>query len=216
MPIRPYRWSVNAGRYIDAQGRFVSLAQVRGALDRALDAAERDARALAIALRDGRISLIAWEREMRGIIKAVHLYSYALSVGGWRQLSAAELGRVGAEVREQYRYLRKFGMEIENNLPLGGRFVARAVMYPRAGRYLQSVGQMEQMLIRGWDQERNIRYSGDSCRGCIEAERAGWVPTGSLPPPGRRDCLGNCRCRMAYRNSVTGATTEGEGARRVA
>lgn len=216
-PQRPFRWNARAGRYRDERGRFVSLANVRDSLDRTIDGAEREVRRLAEALRNREISLVQWERQMREHIKAVNLYSYATSVGGWQQLSPAQMGRVGAEVREQYRYLREFARQIESGKqPLDGRFASRAALYAKNGRKLQSIAQSEQFAQRGWDEEQNIRYAGDSCPGCIDATAAGWVEIGTLTPPGTRDCRGNCRCRLRYRNTATGEVTDGEGRRAAA
>jgi len=48
--------------------------------------------------------------------------------------------------------------------------------------------------------ERNLLdpMCDDHCSECPELTEAGWVPIDTLPPPGCRECWGNCRCAMDY------------------
>jgi hypothetical protein len=121
---------------------------------------------------------------------------------------------VGQQVREEYKRLREFGVQIENELPLDGRFVNRAQQYAQAGRTTYENFQRRAMEARGHDEERSVRNAGDSCAGCLAAEARGWQPVGSLPLPGERNCLRNCKCAMEYRKSEeqVGTTDEFRGA----
>jgi hypothetical protein len=91
-------------------------------------------RALAESLRTGQITLEEWELAMRALSKEVHLYSAAAARGGWAQLSPDDTGRVGRIVRDEYRWIRNFRTEIEDGLPLDGRFAVRTELYAQAGR----------------------------------------------------------------------------------
>lgn len=203
MADRPYRWSPRAARYRDPRtGRFVSQASVRRALDGAIEGAEREVRRLADDLRERRISLAEWELAMRRQVKDVSLYSAAASKGGWAQLSPSDLGRVGAHVRGQYDYLRRFAQQIQSGeQPLDGRFAQRMSLYVRGGRSLYHRTEEREQALRGMQEKRNIRFPGDSCAGCIAAEAAGWVPIegSDVPEIGERECRANCRCRWEYR-----------------
>ncbi len=84
--------------------------------------------------------------------------------------------------------------------PATARYVDTTVtMYVEAGRATYHVIDSELHEEMGFDEERSIRYSADSCAGCIGAERLGWALIGTIPPIGTRTCLGNCLCRMEYR-----------------
>lgn len=208
MPERRYGWNARAGRYIDRRGRFVSRQRVRLALDGALDAAEREVLQLADQLRNRQISLRAWELAMREQVKNISLYSATAAKGGWAQMSQADYGRVGQHVREQYEYLRRFGRQIASGeQPLDGRFANRMRMYAREGRALFHRTEEAEARIRGMVEKRNIRYPGDSCDGCLAAERAGWIAIDSdeVPEIGSRTCRSNCRCRWEFRSAQEAA-----------
>jgi hypothetical protein len=84
------------GRYRDLRtGQLVSQQTVRTALDRVLDTAERDARAVTQALRDRTISVADWQREMATNIRRSHAASAALAHGGWANMTPQSVGRDG-------------------------------------------------------------------------------------------------------------------------
>jgi hypothetical protein len=200
----PYTWDDRANRYRNAAGRFVARREIRRALDATLANTGKRMRVNAIALRDGKITLDAWLAEMRASVKDVHLYSAAVAKGGWAQMTPADFGRVGRIVRDQYAYLDRFAADIESGLTLGAGFERRVKMYLESGRrtYYDVVGRVLDEL--GFDQERSVRHSRDSCFGCIDQAARGWQPRGSMIPIGERDCLSNCLCHAEYRNSATG------------
>ena len=204
-----YRWNDTAGRYIDAHGRFVSRAALRAEVDAALQSATARARGLAEQLRTGQIPLEEWELAMRALSKEVHLYSAAAARGGWAQLSADDTGRVGRIVRDEYRWLRGFREEIEDGLPLDGRFSVRTELYAQAGRETFHKTERQAELERGNTLERSILGAADHCEGagsCVEQRDRGWVLIGTLIAIGRRLCGRRCKCAMEY-TSITRLST---------
>lgn len=197
-----FTWDAPSGRYRGAGGRYVTHAQVRAWLDAALDSAGERMAALSAQLQAGTIDLITWQVRMAREVKNVQLYSAAAAKGGWAQLSAADLGRVGQSVRAQLEYLNRFSREIRTKAqPLDGRFLARTRLYAQAGRTTYDRTQRAEMIVRGFDEERSLRAAGDSCLGCTAEAAKGWVAIGSIVPIGRRECLSNCRCVIQYRKS---------------
>ncbi len=189
-----------SGRYRGTGGRYLSGAQVREALDAALDRAERAVVTNSEALRAGRINLAAWQSALATEIKNTHLAAGALARGGWAQMSPAANGAVGAAVKREYAYLRDFAAEIASGEQrLDGTLARRAGMYVQAGRNTYHDFLERDAKVRGATEERSLRSPGDSCEGCISAEAAGWAPIGTLPKIGRRECLVRCRCRMEHR-----------------
>lgn len=194
-----YRWNARAQQYVAANGRFVSRATIRNLIDQALEREVRNARDLAIGLRNGDISLEAWRASMRDIIKSTHLYSAAAAKGGWAQLTAADYGRVGQIIRGEYQFLENFAAGIANgSIPLDGRVVARAQMYAEAGRDTYHQVERAGMQSTGRTMERNILHPADHCGQCLGETARGWVPIGVLIPIGRRTCLRRCRCSLDY------------------
>lgn len=200
----PYVWSLRAGRYRDPKtGRFVSLKQVREAIDKALERAELEGRQLALRYRDGTISLIAWELGMRQLAKDVTLYSAAAAKGGWAQLSPNDLNNIGSHLKDQFEFLREFGKQLSTGKQaLDGRFLQRADMYIRDGRALYHMIELEEHAVRGFKQYRNVLHSNDRCDGCIRETGRGFVPLGELVPIGSRDCRGNDKCSYQYEGAL--------------
>lgn len=196
-----YRFNERAGRYIDGRGRFVPNTMVRAELDKTLQTSQQAMRNLSGGLRTGKISLADWQTGMMREIKNTHLSSAALAKGGWAQMTPADYGRVGAEVKKQYAYLDNFAQQIASGEQrLDGVFLRRADMYFEAGRgTFHDVERLEKGK-RGMTEERSILDpSARHCDGCLQEAARGWVSIGSLVRIGARDCLTRCRCMIEYR-----------------
>lgn len=198
-PRNLYRWNLPAGRYYGSDGRFVSFAAVRDALDAALDNHERILISLGEQLRDRSISITEWQLRMAQEIKIIHTYSAALAKGGWAQMTPADYGRVGYRLREQYAYLANFAAQIENGLPLDGRFRERVKLYAQSGRLTYHMVLRAERRLRGDTEERNVLGIADHCGECVSTTKRGWQPIGALPLIGTRQCRSNCRCHIEYR-----------------
>lgn len=199
--MRPdYFWNDRAGRYIDRRtGRFVTERQVRTWIDRAIQQSERTVARLADDVRTGRIDVGDWHRAMREEVKAMHIMAAEAATGGREHMTQADYGRVGAELREQYRHIERFARQLERGLPTDGRFLQRAGMYARSARTTYHQVEEREKAARGFNEERNVLAIADHCAGCVDASALGWVPIGTLVPVGLRDCLSQCRCRLRYR-----------------
>lgn len=201
-PRPPFRWDRAAGRYRGPTGAFIPQPRVRGYLDSALESAGKRMDALANQLRSGSIDLVTWEVRMRREVKVVSTYSAAAAKGGFAQMTEADLGRVGRYVQDQYRFLRGFMRDVATGKqPLNGTLNARAGLYSEAGRPLYHRIEKAEQAVRGMTERRSIRHRGDSCQGCIEAERLGWLPINdpSQTEIGERDCRTRDRCSWEYR-----------------
>lgn len=204
MSLRPFRWNANALRYYGPDGRFVARRQVRSAIDRALENAGREMRAVTQALRAKELTITQWKLVMRREIKNVHLYSAASARGGWAELTQSQLGQVGKIVGEQYRYLDNFARQLSSGkVRRDGKILGRAEMYAQAGRRTYHAIDERLHEARGYEEERNMLGAGDNCAECIAEEAQGWVPIGSLVPVGMRTCLSRCNCSVEYRKGDT-------------
>lgn len=157
-------------------------------------------RDLALALKEGRISVAEWQIETAATIKQMHLASTAAARGGWAQLTPADLGRAGQIVKKQYGYLGDFARQIESGeQPLDGRFLRRVDLYAQAARGTFHTFDGLEQQARGKTEERNVLHASESCAGCIEQSGRSWVGIGELIPVGSRSCLVNCKCDIEYR-----------------
>lgn len=194
-----YRWNNIAGRYIGADGRFVSFEAIRQYLDDTLDTSERKIMSLGRQLQAGQITVEAWQVGMRDVLKDIHLASSALAKGGWAQMSQADYGRVGFRLREQYERLRKFAQQIEEGYVLDGRFLNRMKLYAQSGRQTYHMVMRAEAALRGATEERSILAKSDHCSECVSEAARGWVPIGDLILIGARICSSNCRCSAEFR-----------------
>lgn len=193
-----FTYDTSIQRYRAPNGKLVSATDVRTALDEAIAKSELRARALGAAMADGEISATAFYREMRTIVKSVHLYSAASAVGGWAQMTQSDYGRVGQIVRGQYAYLNNFAAQIAGGLPMNGAIEQRAGMYAQAGRMTHEDIRRELERGRGRTHERNILHPADHCGDCVAMRDRGRVPIGTLIPLGKRQCKTKCRCTIEY------------------
>lgn len=197
--VSPYRWNERAGRYINSAGRFVTRAEIRSALDGAIQSAQGTIRSLAEQLRTGQISLAEWQISMAQEIKSAHLASAAVARGGFAQLTQSDLGRAGQLIRRQYEYLGNFARQIERGeVVLDGRFLNRAALYGEAPRATYHVFDSLEQAQHGYEWEENVLNAAESCAECIAETERGRVPIGELIPIGARTCLANCKCDIVY------------------
>jgi len=194
-----YKWNEKAGRYVDSRGRFVSVQQVDFARERMQGAGDKQAEYLAGQLRSGKITVQQWESQMRTLVKDTHLANAMLAHGGPDNMTKGDYGVAGPLIRDDFKRLNQFAQDIESGkVPLDGRFVARARMYPRHGRTTYNLSRRRLMKKNGLKWERNIMGPADHCSECIDQSAQGWVPIGTLVPIGNRQCLSNCACTITY------------------
>ena len=207
MPTRPledrYAWQPSAGttgRYRDrATGRFVSELSVRSDLDKYIAAKNKGLDALTGQLRNREISLADWQLQMRAEIKSMHLNAAMVANGGRDQMTPADWGRTGRELRNQYEYLDKWAADIASGkAPLDGRANWRAKLYGQASRGTYEQQRRAMAADNGNTEEMRVKHARESCNGCIQY--AGyWAPIGTLPMIGSQDCATSCLCTFIYR-----------------
>lgn len=200
-----YRWNPRSRRYYGADGRIVSKATVDAAMDDAVAASKRQMASIADRLIAGDITLVDYQLAMRDEIKAMHSAAVALSRGGWANITPRERGRIGAAVREQYKYLDRAVRQIENGeRPIDGRVRGWSQQYAATARTTYNESSYEAAAdsaeaAADTHEERWVRHAQDSCSGCIEQEKKNWVRYGTLPAIGTQQCNGNCKCEKVVR-----------------
>lgn len=202
-PGQRYGWNERIGKtggYYDFRAhRIVSPRAVDAAVDEFL-AASRDAViGYTEQLKAGALSLAEWQSRMREEIRDTHRALAAIRGGGWQNTTPADWGRVGAELRTQYRYLDRFARQImTNRQSLDGTATSRAAMYVNAAR---KTGEelRRSRAARRWNEERRRLSPAEHCGDCLEFAARGWRPVGSLPPIGASVCRTNCRCVFEFR-----------------
>lgn len=200
-----YRWAPNAGstgRYVNrATGRYVSELTVRADLDGYIANKATRFDALANQLRNREISLADWQLQMRNEMRAMHNAAAMVAKGGREQMTHADWGRTGRELRFQYGKLDDWAAQIASGeAPMDGRLAQRAKLYGQAARGTYEQERRAMAADKGNDEEMRILHAKESCKGCISF--AGyWAPIGDLPKIGSQDCTTNCLCTFEYRRA---------------
>lgn len=187
-------------RYQDARGRIVSRdavlnlveQRIAGGIDTTLD--------YLAAVTQGGAPVDAWQTAMETELKRSFLQNYAAGRGGWETFTQADYGRIGARLREQYKYLRNFAQELASGTLSESEIQRRMAMYERAARTAFYDGSRSAAKAGGRTQEKRIVSAVENCEDCLRYEAMGWQPIGTLPSPGQSSvCLSNCQCDMDFR-----------------
>ena len=186
-----------ARRFRDAKGRFVTKQSVRDVVMKAGDVFRRKAKGFAEDLNEGRISHGEWKRKMSGLVKDNLIFSASIGRGGRKQMTKSDWGKVGSDIKREYRYLNKFAKATERLSPL--QIAARARQYAHAGfiAFSRTLAQTETAYNRATEAIR-YRHASESCSGC-RSYSGRWMPVAEMPEIGSLQCGHRCRCHIEYR-----------------
>ena len=204
-PVPDLIFSASDGRFHDAAGRFVSDARVRQVIDGLADASSQRMALASDALLDGRMSLGAWEIEMRAVIRTSHVAATVLAHGGADQMSPTAYLVAARDIKAQYRYATAFAAQIgSGEQGLNRTIVSRSEMYGQHVRVLHEGIVGAAAVGRGMDEAMNTTHAQESCQQCRALSARGWIPASEMPPVGSRTCLSRCTCVIQRRSSAAG------------
>lgn len=190
-----YTWTANR-RYRGADGRFVSRASVRGALDAYLEGLAGEMRELTAAAFRGELELPAWQARMQALVKDGHSAAAAVGSGGRGQVGRDGWLLVARRVKSGYGDLRELAAGLaDGSLSPGqvsGRVLRLAIKPTATYEEVLRLGDLASGLV---DEERRLLHSSRSCPSCTRYEAMGWQPAGVLPGIGVDcECGDFCRC----------------------
>lgn len=199
-----YIWLPTAGttgRFYDMQThRIVSAVKVREAIDDFLAKRSKAVDALCVAYRNGEISLAEWQMQMRVENRIVHINAAVMARGGREQMTQADWGRVGREVRRANEYLDKFAQDVASGKwAKDGRFNTRAKMYVQAARAAYENERLRVSRVAKMKEARRIQHSQEPCDDCAAEAAKGWQPIADMRPIGDSKCRTHCLCTVEYR-----------------
>lgn len=186
------------GQYHDAEGDRLAEATVSALLLAALAASRARVEARTARLVAGTLDREPWLDGLEAEIAASQVAAAALAHGGLAQLDPATRAILATALTTQAGYLAGFVAALASGQqPLDGTVAGRAGQYIGAAWTTFQEVRRDDHATRGDTHERNVLEPGAAhCDGCLEADRAGWQPIGSLPLPGNRDCLHRCQCSL--------------------
>lgn len=162
-------------RYRDlTTGRFLPAKTVVTIRDRVTDAAGAQAREVAAAAARGEISTAAFRESMRTAIRNSHTANYVFGRGGLNAMTPADFGRIGGDLRTQYKFLEGFVADLEAGTLSEKQAAARAAMYINGATRAFEEGQAASHGVN----DALPLMPGDNCEG-----------------------FSNCRCSWEYEDA---------------
>lgn len=125
-----WRWEPNLRRYRNAEtGRFIGAKGMVDLRDTFVARQKAQTADLAARLTGGELDTAQWVTQMRQVVKQTYIDEYVMARGGRAQLTQADYGRLGAMLKEQYKYLQGFERDILSGKLTSGQIATRAGMY---------------------------------------------------------------------------------------
>jgi hypothetical protein len=219
-----WQWDDQAQTFVSATGMKLRQRDRRVRVLDFIKATEADLRKLTtpVATVTTGQRIEDWLLAMIGVTDAEMYAVGAFAVGGFNRLQADDLaaiqGRVttdttfGSGIADNHDRLVNFANDIRRG------DLSEVQIVSRAGSYASAAYPVYETLRRNshkriikpdgtqkYQVERNrLDDNAEHCHtelatlGCPEITDMGWVPIGSLPPPGMRSCFDHCLCWLEY------------------
>ncbi|MFN6572402.1 hypothetical protein [Dendronalium sp. ChiSLP03b] len=197
----PYQFDPQSHRYRDAEtGRFVKYAQVLEVVDQEVNRLEVRLKGHARLLTQGKIHIAEFQTRMAQNLKESHLRNASIGAGGIKQLTPTDYGKVGAELKKQYKFLNGFGQDLaEGKLTKEGA-IRRAGSYAKSAKTSFFEAEFTSRGKVGFYAKRLLDAQSRHCQSCISYQRLQWTLIQLVTPPGIDcECGGRCRCRLVFR-----------------
>lgn len=185
----------------DSTGKYVSRDRALAFVEQSIGAGKESVARLAQAQADGDLSARQWLTAMREEIKGETIRQYMLGKGGRGSMEAADWGRVGGLLSEQYKYLDNFYDQVAAGEVSAAEMARRAQMYIGSAREAYERGHFEAMRSRRSQVKWNLGQTEQHCSGCTDLAAQDWMELEELPTypcAGDTECLTNCDCYLTY------------------
>lgn len=193
-----FKYSKTNAEYLHGNGKPVRAQVINQWVKDAIENAQASVRDDTQKLVDRKLSVDKWREKMREHVRAGHRNMAMLAYGP--KLNAKELGRLGAIVKAQYKYLDKFAAGLKDrSIARNGAAVNRAALYIKAMWATYQNELKRAKLDAGYATCLNVLDDeADSCKECPELTDKGEVPIADMPNIGTRECSIGCRCSIEY------------------
>ncbi len=198
----PFTFDPATGLYYDGAGHRVAAARLAEALDALTQQASDELGALTGRVLSGDLGTLEWRAACQEVLRQLHVAAAAVGFGGTEQLDASARGWIGSQLRAQYDYLSRFALDLVQGTVSDAQAHARIDQYANMAWATYQRARGRQLAGQGFTQERNVLSAVHHCDECSSLAGRGWVPLGTLPPVGGRECRANCRCHIEYGERV--------------
>ncbi|MEH1789642.1 MAG: hypothetical protein V7L23_29830 [Nostoc sp.] len=151
-------------------------------------------------LLEGKITLRAWQEQFAESLKILHSQQYLLGVGGQSQIQKEDYLVLARELKNQYKYLRNFAVDLTKGVMSPAQFKIRAAMYAKAAKVSFFKGEKQAAKRSGLDGAYRILGKSDyHCPQCPQYAAKGVVPIDEVIYPTQQcDCRTGCLCNLVY------------------
>lgn len=193
-----YAYDVRLRNYVRVStGRMVPRREISDLLRSVVDESGQAMREFGRLAARGEISPREFYEAMQLTVRQAYNASAALGKGGWAQMTPADWGRNGYNLRLEYERLREFARALEAGELTEKEAGARAKLYADSAfsRYWQIRQENER---NAGAQEGRIRTAGDDrvCARCLAEAAKGWQPIDEMAMP---TIHAGCRCEAEFR-----------------
>lgn len=193
----PYTYDNTTGQYFDGDRVVPPVEQLR-AIEKVIDDTKLRLAVLGQRRAEGTMPTLDWRIAVQNELKRAHIAAALVAHGGVNNLDPSTRGFVGSRLRTQYDFLSRLALDTGPG-NFDGRAMTRLAMYASAAHNTYEAIRRRDAQTRGQAFERNlIDPAAAHCGECVDLTGRGWVPVGTLPEPGSRTCLTNCRCSLEY------------------
>jgi hypothetical protein len=192
----PYAYNNTAQRWFDtATGQFASEVAVTEEMRLHQTATYNVLDNVTRQLYAGQLTLEQWQIATAMELKDAHLAQAMFAVGGKRNMTQANYGRVGGTLANEYRFLDNFASEIAKGSVSEAQALARIKQYGNATQqsYWREYKLVSEVIY--WN-----LHPAEHCGDCLSL--AGGSPykpkdLGQVPGDGNTQCRGNCQCTLS-------------------
>lgn len=198
-----FTWDANTARYRNERGSFVSTNAVIDQTNQRIDDGAQRLENFLSAIAGGRGNVNDLQDAVITELKNQHIQAAMLGRGGRDAMTQADYGRLGATLRQEYKFMRRFIEQAANGELSEAQIKNRLKMYSSGVWKSQQAGERSAHKAAGYTHKRRVLDpSAETCGDCEEYARIGWVPIDdkSLPDPGKGSiCKSNCRCHWEFK-----------------
>jgi hypothetical protein len=196
----PYQFDKSSHRYRDLEtGRYVRQVDVARFVDEEVNRTEVRLKAHARLLAQGKIDIPEFQTRMALTLKESHLRVGAIGAGGTRQFTPSHYGKIGAQLKKQYKFLHGFGQDLAEGKLTPEQALRRAGSYAKSAKTSFFEAEFTSRGKYGFYAKRLLDAQSRHCESCISHQRLSWTPVKDVVAPGVDcECGGRCRCRLVY------------------
>jgi hypothetical protein len=196
-----YQWEPKSRRYRDrTTGKFLSKSAIAQLTQLRIAQVTQDLHQLGDLLLTGKITLRAWQEQFAQSLKILHAQQYLLGVGGQSQIQKQDYLVLARELKNQYKYLRNFAVDLTRGVMSPAQFKVRAAMYAKAAKVSYFRGEKQAAKRSGLDGAYRVLGESDyHCPECPAIASLGVVPIDQIIFPTQQcSCRTGCLCKILY------------------